>query len=649
MKIATVKILRSSPRVRLWTICLALFLAVETLGRAILTGWAALDHPGYLPELLLGWPLGLLDDAATGVLLALPFLFGLYLFAPLFRRRALAWIPHVMLLVFLGVLVFIAASELVFWNEFNSRLNGIAVFYLLFPHEVIGNLRESFDLGLILPAIAMLTLLFYWLLRRPLSAAISAPTAPGERPRVLLFAGLLSAAALPAYAFGPIAFSDYREVNEVSKNGLHSFLKAALTNDSEYDGVYPGMPEADALATVRALVAQDNTRFLTPPGERSLLRHVDNGATPKPLNIVLVLEESFGMSYLDGRDADGGSVAPNLRRLAKDAVFFSNIYATGNRTVRGLEAILTSFPPIPGISTSRRPGSEGINSLPFLLKRFGYQTAFLYGGRALFDNMGYYWSTIGYDEVWDQADISDPGFSTIWGVADEYLFTEALKRLDDRTAGGKPQFITLLTVSNHRPYTYPDGRIDKPSSQKKRLNAATYADWAFADFIERARGHDWFDDTVFVFIGDHGARIYGAAQVPVPSYRVPLLIYAPKHIAPRLAPVVGSNMDFAPTLLGLLGFSYDSPFFGVDLLRVAAGGGRVVMEHNYSVAFGDGRDVAVLMPSAESKGYSMAPGPQDLEPVETPRPGVLGKAVALYQTAHRMFYARQYHGLSAGF
>ncbi|MEK7246643.1 MAG: LTA synthase family protein [Pseudomonadota bacterium] len=606
--------------------------------------WTAISETPIVPQVLAALVIGVANDLLMGVALFAPFVFGFFLFPSLWRRRALAVVVHALLIMWLGVFVFTEVSEIFFWNEFNSRFNSIAVNYLIFPREVIGNIRESFNLMYYLPPVGLAALALYLFLRRPLMRMLEMPIAP--RPRKQIMGGAVAAFVLAVgglYVF-PEDLFDSRLTNEAAKSGLHSLFRAALTNDQRYDGFYLGMDDAEALALVRAMVAQDNTTFLPSPRKMSLLRRVDNGAVPKKLNIVLVFEESFGSVYVDGLDGPAQeSISPNLLRLAQDGLLFTNIYATGNRTVRGLEALLTSFPPIPGVSTTRRPGSEGMNSLPFLFTSLGYQTAFLYGGRAIFDNMGRYWSKIGFDQVLEQSDIAEVGFSTIWGVADEYLFTEALKRLDAMTGAGKPVFLSLLTVSNHRPYTYPEGRIGKDPKAKRRENAATYADWAFGDFVDRARAHAWFKDTVFIFVGDHGPRVYGAAQVPVPSYRVPLLYYAPAHIAPGRDATLGSSMDMAPTLLGLLGISYDSPFFGVDLRRVPVDGGRVAMEHNFSMALGDGRRVAMLLPGGGARGYEMTPGPAELVPRPAPDPDLLRRSIALYQTAHRMFYGRAYH------
>ncbi len=634
-------------RFRFWVVALLLFVLVQTLGRAVLVAWSLWTESRFGIALVGSLLYGIVADAATALALGAPFLFGLYAIGPLWRRAVMRWGAHALLIAMLMILVFTAFAEIFFWNEFDSRFNSIAVNYLIFPREVIGNVRESFNLGVFLPIVGVLVGLFYLLLRRRYDRALRvAPVSRGQRWRMVGLAGTGFVTGIAILTLLPLDLFGDRAINEISKNGFYSLLHAGLTNDAEFDGLYPTIPDEEASRLARRLVAQDNTRFLKPDGDLSLMRHVENGAQPKRLNVVLVLEESFGSLYMNGLDNPGPeSISPRLTALAKDGLLFTNIYATGNRTVRGLEALLTSFPPIPGISTTRRAGSEGMNSLPFLLKRAGYKTAFLYGGRAAFDNMGHYWSTIGFERVLQQSDIREIGFSTIWGAADEYLFTEAIKQLDEMTTDKAPVFLSLLTVSNHRPYVYPAGHIDKNPKQKRKENAATYADWAFGDFIERARKRPWFADTVFIFIGDHGPRVYGAAQVPVPSYRVPLLFYAPAHIKPERNAALGSSMDMAPTLLGLLSMSYDSPFFGVDLRRVASGGGRVAMEHNFSVALGDGKNVAMLLPGRQIRGWTMTPGPNALTPQPGVDPDLLRQTIALYQTAHRLFYAGHYHEL----
>lgn len=640
------------PRLAFWLLCLGLYVLLSAAVRLVLTVWVAADTPDTILSFVSAWFIGLADDAATATLLGLPFLLGLYLLSWPLRRRAGKVFAHLLLLGLLGTAVFSAVAELFFWDEYNSRFNGIAVYYLIFPKEVLGNIRESFDLRLYLPMVGAAVLVIYAFLWRRLNRALDAQVWSGEWRRAPAVAVLALLPSVPFLLSGPYEPVTARTTNELAVNGMHSLLAAFLTNDSKYDGVYAGIDETKAIPLLREMVQQDNTTNLAAPGERSLRRHVDNGVPPaKKLNVVLVLEESFGSVYFedvfDERQRDyWKTVSPNWHRLAEDGLFFTNIYATGDRTVRALEAILTSFPPIPGISTARRSGSEGMNSLPFLLKQFGYRSTFLYGGPTSFDNMGHFWRTIGFDQVLGQSDVSDRSFKTIWGVADEYMFKEALSRIDSMAAEPGPFFFACLTVSNHRPFRYPEGRIAPDASLGFKEQAAAYADWSLGAFIDAARTKPWFDDTVFVLIGDHGPKVWGAAQIPVQGFRVPLLIYAPKHIAASRNPVLGSSMDVGPTLLGLLGLSYDSPFFGIDLRRVPENGGRIAMAHNFDVAVGDGRNALILTPKGALRPYTMRPGAFQLEPAPAVPPLLMARAAAQTQTAHRMFYARQYHELS---
>lgn len=635
-------------RFNFWLTCIAVFVGVSFLVRMGLAIWISFDGHS-TGRLLSAIATGLLHDASMGIALGLPFLAGLYALSFLWRWKYGRWIGHTALLFFCGVLVFSSIAEFFFWNEFSSRFNGIAVNYLIFPREVIGNIGESFNLALYLPIIGATALALYLSLFRRLESALMARHSSSELMFSIASIAVLAGAAALGLYWAPYAPSRDREVNEVAQNGMFSMVKAFLTNDSQYDGQYAGMDEAEAIRLLRGVVSQDNTTLLTPATERSLLRHVYNGQTPKKLNVVLVINESFGSTYIDSLDnRRGESISPNIDRLAKDGLLFTNVYATGDRTVRGLEALLTSFAPIPGISTARRNGSEGMNSMPYLLRQFGYKSAFLYAGDGRFDNMGHFWETIGFDNVWDERDFAEKGFKTVWGYADEHLYKEASNRLDQMTKDGQPAFLAMLTVSNHRPYTYPEGRISKNPNDKNRTNAATYADWAFGDFVDSARGKSWFDNTVFIFVGDHGPKVNGSAHVPVDGFRVPLLFYAPKHIAAARNGTLGSSLDMAPTLMGLLGISFDSPFFGVDLRRVPEGGGRIAMAHNFSVAFGAEGKLVVLEPNRSIRGYTFMPGPTPPQWERWVDPQIMQLGIAQTQTAHRMFYRHQFHDLSEG-
>ncbi len=591
---------------------------------------------------LKAFALGLYSDVAVALILAMVLRAPFALLSRFGRRSWVRKLGHAFFVAMAGVIAFGWVAEIFFWEEFDSRFNGVAVSYLIFPREVIGNLEESFQVSLYLPLFALFAAAYWWFVRRRLAKVLSYRDGTGTRLKRLGAAVALGGLGVAMLYAEPGVLLKNRELDQLARNGLQTMASAALTNDAEYDGVFPGMPRDQALQVLRAMVGQDNTTFIEAPGTSPVMRRVVNGPDEKRLNIVMVTEETYGSGFVDSLDNPlDVPLSPELDRLAAEGLFFTNIYAQGDRTVRGLEATETGFAAIPGISTARRPGSDGMMSLAHLLNQRDYETGILYGGRNTFDNMGNFWRGIDYTNVWDQRDIRHESFSTIWGVSDEDLFTEALRRVDEMTAKGSPAFLTLMTVSNHRPYKFPQTNVKWDDRVGNIENTARYAQWAFADFVERARAKPWFKDTVFVFVADHSVKINGAARVPVNSFRIPMLFYSPANIPPQKVETLGAQIDLIPTLLGVLGFSYDSPFFGRDLMRVPKDGGHFAIAHNFSVAFGRPGHVVVLQPNGRVEGYTFSLDTKTLTP-EDPDATTLEMAIAQTQEAHRAFYTGQY-------
>ena len=365
---------------------------------------------------------------------------------------------------------------------------------------------------------------------------------------------------------------------------------------------------------------------------------------------MLVLEESFGAAFVGALHPEGPSITPHFDSLAAAGTLLTHAYSTGNRTIRALEATTSGLPPLPGISVVRRPASVGLFTLPALLRARGYATEFVYGGRALFDNMGAYMRANGMERVVDQGDYPPGLFTTAWGVADEAIFDMALRQLDSLDATGRPAFVQVLTVSNHKPYTYPAGRIAADPAQRRRDNAVQYADWALGRFLRDARGHRWFDHTLFVLMGDHGARVYGSAEIPLPSYEVPVLLYAPGVVPAGRVPTLASTLDVPPTILGLLGIDYDSRFFGRDVLREPVTAGRAPMTHNSEIALArdaaDGAmELAVLGLRGTTRVYRTDAARRAMTPVARPdasERALLEDAIAYYAGADRLYRSGGY-------
>jgi phosphoglycerol transferase MdoB-like AlkP superfamily enzyme len=639
----------SRSRYRLVATVIGLCLATSGLTRLAFVVMDASVMSNGAGVLLAALGVGLLFDLQAALALALPWVLYLWwLPERWFQSRAQRFlIPATFLTVILATL-FIAVAESFFFEEFNGRFNFVAVDYLLFPTEVVGNIWESYHTGLWLGVIVLAAVAILAALRSSLRRAWLDAMPFGQRTRwALVYVTVLAGSTLvisPSLAH----VSADRALNEVAASGYRTFWDALVGRDAPYAGWYARREEASVGQRLAALAAEPTSRPLAVPAvdgadspPRWTYRRVTPPGPERALNVVVVLEESFGSEFVGALHPEIDSCTPSYDELSKEGTLLTRAYSTGNRTIRALEATTASLPPLPGVSIVRRELSKNLFTLPSLLADRGYQTLFLYGGRALFDGMGSYLQANGVERVVDQDDFPSDSFKTAWGVADEVIFDRALTEFDAMQATGQPFYSLILTVSNHRPYTFPAGRIESDPKFRRRGNAVRYADYALGRFMRQAREHAFFDHTLFVLMGDHGARVYGAQEIPLASYEVPILFYAPGIVpAGARLETLASNMDVPPTVLGILGTAYDSKFFGQDLFTVAASAGRALMTHNSNIALMRGTSVAVLGLHESTRVFHYDASAQQLRPVRVTDQAdreLIEDAIAYYDGADRMY------------
>ena len=494
-------------------------------------------------------------------------------------------------------MLFTAVAEWLFWDEFGVRFNFIAVDYLVYSDEVVNNVMESYPIGMLLSAIALVAVVLSVALRKPFNTAIDAPL-PTLNGRIATFAGLLVVAGLSLQLLdqdSPRGQGGNAYQHELASNGPYQFFAAFRNNELDYQQFYTSLPSDVVAKQLRSELSEPNATFVG-QDPLDIRRNIDNPGTARQPNIVLVTIESFSAKYL-GSNGDNRNLTPNLDQLRKESLYFNNFYATGTRTDRGLEAITLAIAPTPGRSIVKRVGREsGFASLGQQLNAVGYDSVFVYGGRGYFDNMNAFFSGNGYRVV-DQSSVNeaDIHFKNAWGMADEDLYRETLRLADVDYAQQKPFLLQLMTTSNHRPYTYPEGRIDIKSGNG-RDGAVKYTDYAIGQFLNDARKKPWFDNTIFVFVADHTAGSAGKEDLPITNYQIPLFIYAPKLIEARESAQLASQIDLAPTLLGLLNLDYQSTFFGRNLLQENTLAPRVVVGNYQHLGLFDGKDLAILSP-----------------------------------------------------
>ncbi len=627
-----------------------LYLLVSLLLRIVLFvafGWEA-GLP--LLTLLSTLGIGMANDTITLAYILAPL--SLYLIlVPYKMHRSLpgrCLLAAIMWIAYFGIF-YQAVAQYFFFKEFNARFNLVAVDYLIYPHEVFVNIYESYhvvSISFMIAIYASLLLKFSW---KYLAKSAAAQVFFSRRAKFLL--GHATIILLLATLFSTHSFdlTTNRIVNEIAVDGISSFFEALRTNHLDYHAHYKTEDPHLLSGLLQAQLATDTSR--SKPGDADINRIATGSSSGLgKLNVVVIVEESFGCEQVDacgnGNTIEAAvashniALTPKLDLLATQGIFFNRAYATGTRTVRGLEAITASLPPIPSESIIKRPGNGHIATWGKVMTEHGYHTSFLYGGFSPFDNMKSFYSENGF-AISDRLDIENPKFSNIWGVSDQDLFDHARKYFDHQAAGGAPFFSIIMTTSNHSPYTFPEGIEGVRSRGGSRRDGIRYADHALGEFLEKSKSAPWYTNTLFVVVADHGARVYGSQQFPLQSYEIPLLIMAPGHLEPRQLNSPISQMDIAPTVLGLLGLPYNAPFFGQNVFAENDAAKILLFNHNHDVALYQHETLTVLGlgKSAHTYGYRLGGDRFDDAPYDR---DLTNLAIAYYQTAFDLFMQHKY-------
>jgi len=627
---------RFAPGIPLLYAGIALLASTLTrIGLALWTGVSAVP-PALWPAMLAEglW----FDLAALAVLLAPVLLYEAVLpdrwrASSVHRRLRFAWLALTLFLLLFG-----AVAEATFWLEFATRFNFIAVDYLLYTHEVIGNIRESYPVPLILTGIAFAALGIAFLLRRPLQRADAAPISGTRRLAYGAAAFLMPAMALSAASIDQMGKLGNAYADELAGNGLFTFAAAMRRNELDYDRFYATLPQEDADRILASLGVERRPLHVEhpPAADDHEESEPHTSLLPgKPRHVVLIMVESLSAEFVGAYGSHRG-LTPNIDRFARGGPKFTNAYATGTRTVRGLEAASIGTPPVPGQSIVRRPDNGSLTTVGSVLERQGYATSFVYGGYGYFDNMNAYFAGNDYRGV-DRTDFpkSSIVFENVWGVADESLFANVLSVIDDNAAHGKPTFTHVMTTSNHRPFTYPDGRIDI-RSPGGREGGVKYTDWAIGKFIDDAKSKPWFDETLFIIVADHCASVASKTRLPVEHYRIPVIFYAPRLAHGGEFTATMSQIDLPPTILDVLRADGEDDFFGRSVFELPGTPPRAFISNYQELGYLKNDVLTVLSLNRKITAFHVDPVTFESTPMAVDRT-LAGEAVAYYQTAARAF------------
>lgn len=589
-------------------------------------------------------------DYDIGVALLLTAVYNLYLlFLPDNWSDSIGnkAITYAGLFIALLISFFSFFAELTFWEEFESRFNFIAVDYLIYTYEVVNNINESYPLPLLIGGVLVLVLLVIWLFSKTKIFQLSFESSMPFKIRLLISAVLLvvtiSYPLLLSNAYAESSANRYE--NELSKAGIYSFFSAFKNNELNYNDFYSLLPKDQAYKLIRNELQEQRSTFLH--NGNSIKRMIKNtGKFYKP-NVIMITVESLSADFM-AHFGNTQHLMPVLDSLADQNLMFTNMYATGTRTVRGMEALSLAIPPTPGSSIVRRQDNQSLTTVGYIFERAGYSRTFYYGGDGYFDNMNEYFGSNGFD-------ITDRGrnmkindtyltkrtvipdnevhFENAWGISDEDLFDAVVTGADKDYRKGKPFYDFIMTTSNHRPFTFPEGKIDRKPGNREA--AVRYTDYAIGSFLKDIGKKPWYKNTVVIIVADHCAGSAGKNEIEISKYHIPCMVLNLPKKGKRVIDKMCSQIDLYPTLFSLLGWSYENNGYGQNVLD-ATFQPRAVLGTYQKLAYLKNDSLVILGPHQKVETFLY------LKSNDTQKPDklsvhVIDQAKANYQTAYDLF------------
>ena len=351
-------------------------------------------------------------------------------------------------------------------------------------------------------------------------------------------------------------FSTNERLNHAAINPVFSFMESML-KDKDFSKQY----QYYEIERAQEMVDQLNQKIDTVnSGEPTSVAPLLKSNRP---DIFLVILESFSIPLMEMKSADGREVTPNINRLAKESIFFSNFYANSFRTDRGLVSILSGFPAQPNSSIMKYPRkAQGLPMISSSVKGAGYKLHYFYGGDINFTNQNAYLRSGGYDETTSDKDFPLSQKLSKWGVDDEYVFRRALESLKTET-DNQPLFYTIQTSTSHEPFEAP---VELFLNNKE--NAFAYTDKCIGEFVEGLKQSDRWENSLIVFVADHqGGLPENLPNNSLVRYHIPLIWAGGAISSSKEITTLGSQIDLAATLLAQLQISSEEYIFSKDILN----------------------------------------------------------------------------------
>lgn len=640
-----------SPRYNLLFAFVSWFLTFSFFLRILLIIWQFSDVSFNVFTIIGTLLTGMFYDIGTVSFIAIPSLLYYFIFP---NKLIGSWLDKILVWFFTSLTIFILVftffAEITFWDEFKTRFNFIAVDYLIYTHEVVANIQQSYPLPILLGGVLAITTTILYIFYKLEIFKNTFQSKANIKDRTIT----LSTAVVIALFFtffitnNQAEWSKNRYNAEISKSGIYSFFAAFRNNQMAYNKFYTSVKDKAAFDIIRKKLEDKNSTFQSEG--LSIHRTITDTTNQEPSkkNVVFILVESLSGSFMK-EFGNKENITPFLDSLAQKSIFFDNLYATGTRTVRGMEAMTLCIPPTPGQSIVKRPENQNLYTISNVFKSKGYNSNFFYGGDGYFDNMNAYFGGNGFT-IYDRGrgsvlsdkiktvrnNISDDEvtFENAWGICDADIYSKMIKVADEHYKSNQPFFNFVMTTSNHRPYTYPDNAIDIPSGTG-REGAVKYTDYALKNMFEKVKSKPWFKNTVFIIIADHCASSAGKDEIDVANYHIPAFIVNLPEYQNQKIKKQCSQIDIFPTFFSLLHWNYESNFFGKNILASNFEERALVGTYRKLVLMKNDK-VMILSDQKRENFYQWNKADNSLKAIPMEK-NFLNETISWYQTADYLF------------
>lgn len=585
---------------------------VQSLSRVVL---CIINHDHFSSNLLVNndFYYILLQGIRTDISVFCWFLGPVMCFQLLFSGRNLIgaiWniVHKFMLALFFIVNSIFEITTPAFINEYGFRPNRLYYEYLKYPKQVYNMLVEShiMEICLSLVGIAIIIFIAWYILFKTKSATSSRNNGVSFFKRVIAFVILGAFVFIGARSsfdhrpFNPsmVAFSKDPLLNSLAINSANSlvFSVRKTFKTKSYD-IYPNINPKDALKAVKKDFGLNDSDSIW-HFQKAL------GETTEPLNVVIILEESLSAKFLEVLGGEKG-VTPYLNNLYSDGWGFYNLYSTGIRSIRGIEATTSCFPPTINYAVVKRENAQrGFFNISQVYKELGYDTSFIYGGESHFDDMKTFFLGNGYNNIIDEGSYQNIKYHQSWGASDIDLFDKAHEYFMSMNKQHKNFYSLVFTSSNHIPFDVPVlDDLQYLDKEPTVIRGVQFADYAVGKFIEKAKQSPYWKNTIFMIVADHNSRIANNNMMPISSFHIPGIILG-GVVAPYKDYRLMSQLDIVPTLLSLSGVDATIPCFGKDFNdKSKYDFNTIIMQNNYVFTYLDSNGNATILTAKDEEPY----------------------------------------------